>query len=1694
MSLSPFSIDSNGVVTDFDRATAGLSALSPQRINEVPYVTINPQVVAPEDDTIRADGPVPPYRGPDSLDNFGCETDAMRKAYLRLFREEPSLKSAIEGKAEAIAALDVTVQPADEDDPQAVRAAEWIDWAISGSPHGWDGLILNTLLPAFLLGWSAQEIVLDSVNPDDSVEYAHWHGLRHCRSLNTEKLRLELDAYRNVLGVVNTVRGLASYPRRKVILFTHNDLFHNPFGGADAAAAYRDANAIDNAMKLWGFAVRVYGGPFLTAKYSMKDRRQALEAALDQARQGGWMTCHKDDAVEVTNLASATSFDAFKEKIQRHEERVYMAVRGAYLPFMQGKGGDGESRGNSETSKASGSDPKEYLIAQRVCRVISRDLIPHLIRPNFPPGTGLPKVTVGGVNWQETKTQLDVAKGLKDLGLEVDPKYLFKITAMPAKPMAAVQAQQQGMPGADGAPGQQPPPGPGGGGAGGSGGPGGGPSPATPLPQGRGGQGGQTQAPDGSGIVPPELLAAMTRAAEAGDWPAVERLVSLGRHPEELAGLLGGGSAGGAGGRQAQPNSAGDDTLTFAADHQSRGEGEVWEGQGSRWFTKKSGRVVPTKNPHAEQTKPRDPAAPKRDVVAEQKAAKASREPGRQTARDAWQQATADPSKVTADHLPALAEHLRSLTRDELREMNRKLSNRLGGLKEEHVQRLLAHVGAKVAAPPAPAAGEIAGAGGAGAPGDGGNGGGAAGSPAAAKSAGKPAAVKAAAKSKGTTSPVAHIDPADPAQLKAAVTDAAARLPGVWGQSAAENTADGGKHSVLVGDVYDALKDRLPHGTSLDDFKKHLLKYNQEHVGPEVGLGRVDSPGRTPEESARIERSGIVHPLMPDAAMFHKVNVRLSPSGLAGTTAKPPHTPPSTPTPPPKRSALAVSRDPTPPATTTDINPHDPANWDALAKSGNRSKLIEAAAKLGVGDQAKRLPAGKIVGLLREKSGGAGKTRPETTPVPHDTVSTTITPTPIGTGNGRPQDATNPGTGGTAVNGADRPGSPVGTDAGSQPGRAPFRPRVVTVRGEHTKPGNPDLLPQSVTQHLSPEQQHGAALAVNALTKNGGFLNADGTGVGKTRQQLAVAKTFADQGKKVLIVSPKQVTKVDFKKGTVAGSFDNDAKAMGVPLKLTKGEEQLTPGQVHMSTYENLSKLKDKIDKNTVVLFDESHYMKNPTSARAKAGEAMADAAHSVGYFSATPGDKAVHIAHLKRAGVFGTAGKTKTFEKLGMELHDQHVGGGETRKVWRVKPGMKKEEVARRLSGLFDQMTKDGLMVKRELGMEGVGFNTDHIQLSPTQHAEVKKVYDDVLHQTDGNRAVALMAARMHQEHMKIPHTVDQVKRDLAAGRQPVVFAGRVNAVGDEGEDQHDDEVKDALDKAGHKSPGTIPALKQALIAAGVPEEHLAELHGEAKEKPEKAMDRFQSGKAKVMLATIQSGGTGVNLDDTKGDSPRSVHVMTPPLTANDMAQAIGRVHRLNTKSASNVHAVLSDTDIDRWNAGILHDKFRSLGAIGGGQITRGGELVGAAPTHEQPDAEPFDWGESLHDTRHYHDTPAFHNELIGKFGGSRVRRDGEFTTQFPSKEHFDRYRQAADERDAAFRAKKEAETKAAANRQPQHHGGRGHSFTQLKNGNWGARIAGNSEEGDTAVLTTKRGDTKHVKLGRKVWSGNGVTLHEIK
>jgi hypothetical protein len=379
-------------------------------------------------DAVWADTFAAPYRGPLDLDQYGTETAEMRYAYRELVRREGTVKSAIDGKAGAVACLDVAVLPADKYEPGDQDAADFVRDCVEGSLQGWDGLIYDVVRPALIDGFAIGEPLLA---PIESGRWAGRGGLQHVRSLDTIHLRLQTDPFRRVTAVVNLRVGMQAFPPDRFVIFTHNSLFSNPFGASDLRAAHRAANLIADAWKVWQIAVRNFSLPFIHGKYSSAERKRSMEKALELARAGNFIATPKEDDVQIINLASATGTTAFKEMVQALREDIYLAVRGAYLPYMQGSGGGEGDHGNTGVSKSAGSDPVEFLLAKAIGRCLTKCLGRWLVAPNFPAGTGWPKISLGGVNWAETNQQIDAAAKLQNLGLALSKTYLYEVTSIP---------------------------------------------------------------------------------------------------------------------------------------------------------------------------------------------------------------------------------------------------------------------------------------------------------------------------------------------------------------------------------------------------------------------------------------------------------------------------------------------------------------------------------------------------------------------------------------------------------------------------------------------------------------------------------------------------------------------------------------------------------------------------------------------------------------------------------------------------------------------------------------------------------------------------------------------------------------------------------------------------------------------------------------------------------------------------------------------------------------------------------------------------------------------------------------------------------------------------------------------------------------------------------------------------------------
>ncbi|NMD39091.1 MAG: DEAD/DEAH box helicase family protein, partial [Christensenellaceae bacterium] len=477
-------------------------------------------------------------------------------------------------------------------------------------------------------------------------------------------------------------------------------------------------------------------------------------------------------------------------------------------------------------------------------------------------------------------------------------------------------------------------------------------------------------------------------------------------------------------------------------------------------------------------------------------------------------------------------------------------------------------------------------------------------------------------------------------------------------------------------------------------------------------------------------------------------------------------------------------------------------------------------------------------------------------------------------------------------------------------------------------PGNDPAL----SEILRPHQIDGVNLAVSAIDKYGGFVLADGTGAGKTMQILATMNHYAKQGHTALIVVPNRTI--------INDAYKRDGKMLGLDFNVVKGSS-LEKGKLNITTYASLNKI--HASNPEYIAFDEAHSLKNVSSNRSQIGRRLASRAKGVLFASATPFDKGEHLPYLEKTGIFSRKSHDEIMVGLGYKKDTMTVRtkyGDKQITVW--KPNVSILERARRMDALFEEISDLGLMVKREVSMDRVAVGYWGIKLPKDAHAKLADVEDfylskyevgDADHLPPMAKAQMLMAQRRFQEHYKKEDAYKLAMSEVNAGRQVVIFATRVSP-------SHLKE-QTYMELGGERilvdevivdtSPPTLPDLAEMFEKAGV---KCSKIYGSGNVDSE--VKKFQDGKTQIALATPEKGGAGLSLDDTVGDAPRTMIVVTPLFSGVDNVQLPGRINRMSTKSPSRVVYMIADTAIDEWNKGIITEKMKTLNAVVRGDISK--------------------------------------------------------------------------------------------------------------------------------------------------------------
>ena len=513
----------------------------------------------------------------------------------------------------------------------------------------------------------------------------------------------------------------------------------------------------------------------------------------------------------------------------------------------------------------------------------------------------------------------------------------------------------------------------------------------------------------------------------------------------------------------------------------------------------------------------------------------------------------------------------------------------------------------------------------------------------------------------------------------------------------------------------------------------------------------------------------------------------------------------------------------------------------------------------------------------------------------------------------------------------------VGRPGVTRPRGTPLPKSYVESRNQLGRPYNEKVLSPIGTEALallSPEQKQDTAAAITTIesSKHKAFYLANGPGTGKTRVLLAAGKYYLSKGYNVFLLTAPDAVTPNWDLGTIGGSIEKDAKAMGIPIVARGGKGdsgrglpiEKIPGSIVVSTYTSgyLEQILPLVDAKTVVIFDEQHSGRNLHKAiqegKSRAWSILMNEislkAGRVLMASGTPFETPDQLLSLGRLGIFDTESPDALIRRLGFEK--QYLRGGK-KSYWTLAPGVSEAEMQDRLEEYLNGLVKNGILRSRSLKLDGVNVEFQNVPLDETikrQLEDIKNMYGGMQNTDPGALRKLVAAQKRALEEYKVDTAAKRAIKSIRAGRKPIIYVGFVSETNARGE-----------------TVDPTSAAVEAAILRLAPDLKIARMYTGSGQTKEQALAAFNSEGADVLIASKEMGGTGIELDDKFGDEPRDMIIMSPPVSAIQAVQLVYRVWRTDSASKPNLIFLESEAEVDQQNIDRMRAKLRLLDATTG-------------------------------------------------------------------------------------------------------------------------------------------------------------------
>ena len=435
---------------------------------------------------------------------------------------------------------------------------------------------------------------------------------------------------------------------------------------------------------------------------------------------------------------------------------------------------------------------------------------------------------------------------------------------------------------------------------------------------------------------------------------------------------------------------------------------------------------------------------------------------------------------------------------------------------------------------------------------------------------------------------------------------------------------------------------------------------------------------------------------------------------------------------------------------------------------------------------------------------------------------------------------------------------------------------------------------------LRPWQIDAAGKLCSAINHWGSAIDGSDTGTGKTYTACAVAREL---GLKICVICPKAVIKSWNK--VIKNHFKMDDKLIGVVNyeKLRTGRKDSPIASYILRRHKKRPTFEWKLPTKTLIIWDESHKLKNWKTKNSKTCQAAIKAGYPMLFCSAT---NATNPLEMRAVG-------------LALKLFDN----SKSYYAWATENGVYKgswglefnddPKILKRLNKqIFDQrgirLRRDDIpnFPKCEVIAEVYNMDDeDALKINET-YAEMERELEKLakLQKKDPTmEAVVQLRMRQKVELIKVPLFVEMIETALEEGFSIAVFVNFTD---------------------------TLTAIAERLKINCI-------FDGKTPDKVrEKNVELFQADKERVILVNIQSGGAGLSLHDLNGKFPR-MSIISPTFSPIFMRQTLGRIWRDDAKTKSIQRIVCVANTVEEDVCKNVQQKLNNLDLLNDGDLSYG-------------------------------------------------------------------------------------------------------------------------------------------------------------